>query len=156
MMIFFDIMKFLSICVLGLFVIGCANSSDPLIVKTHTIRDQETITGDDVMVHHEKIRRLYGAISMEERAQRLGQYYTVLWKAEAGADKEILFEYQQAKSGSEVKQMRRVLDAGSASGKVEFSIIGDNYYENGRVLTWKISLISGGEVIATEQSYLWE
>lgn len=149
-------MKILFIAVLGFLVMGCAKTTDPLVVKMHTIRDETMSVEDNPMVRHERIRRFHGAISMEERRQRLGQYYTVLWQAEAGVEKEILFEYQQAKSGSKIKTMKRGLNPNADSGKVEFTVIGDDYFDNGRVLTWKISLIAGGETIATEQSYMWE
>lgn len=150
------LMKLLSIAVLGLLIIGCAQTTDPLVVKMQTVRDQGMEREDDPMARHERIRRFHGAVSMEERAQRLGQYYTVLWQAEVGAKKEILFEYQQAKTGSQIKTMKRQLNATESSGKEEFSIIGDNYYDNGRILTWRISLIVDGKTTASKQSYLWE
>ena len=137
-------------------IISCAGPADPLTVKMQTLRDQNTENVGDPMVHHEKLRRLYGAVSMEERRQRLGQYYTVLWNSDSASKKEILFQYLQGKSGSRVKNMRREISSGVSSGQEEFAIIGDNYFDNGRVLAWKISLISNGETIATEQSYLWE
>lgn len=149
-------MKILFIAAMSVLIIGCAKTTDPLVVKLQTVRDQGMEKQDDPMVRHERVRRFHGAVSMAERAQRLGQYYTILWQAEAGVKKEILFEYQQAKSGSKIKTMKRELDENLASGKEEFSVIGDNYYDNGRVLTWRISLIADGKTIATEQSYLWE
>ena len=152
----YEFMKLLSIAVLGLLVIGCAKSTDPLVVKLQTVRDQSMESENDPMARHERIRRFHGAVSMEERRQKLGQYYTVLWQGEAGAKKQILFEYQQAKSGSKIKTMKRELDSNATYGKEEFSVIGDNYFDNGRVLTWRISLIVDGKTIASEQSYLWE
>jgi hypothetical protein len=149
-------MKFLSVAVLGFLIIGCAKTTDPLVVKMQTVRDQKTDDKEDPMIDHEKARRLYGAVSMEERRQRLGQYYTILWQLESGTNREILFEYQQGKTGSLVKTMKRKLDVGATSGKEEFSVIGDNYFDNGRVLTWRISLIADGKTIASKQSYLWE
>jgi hypothetical protein len=149
-------MKILTIAVLGFLIIGCAKNTDPLVVKMQTVRDQNTLNKEDPMVDHEKAVRLYGAVSMQERRQRLGQYYTILWNADVGVNKEISFEYQQANSGSEIKTIKRHLDVDAVSGKEEFSVIGDNYFDNGRVLTWRISLISDGKIIATKQSYLWE
>jgi hypothetical protein len=148
-------MKYL-LSLVSCLVIGCAGQSAPLVVKMQTLRDQNVNEADDPMVRHEKTRRLYGAISMEERRQRLGQYYTMFWKADSSTEKEILFQFLQGKSGSHVKSMRRQIASGSPSGKEEFAVIGDDYFDNGRVLAWKCSLISNGEVIATEQSYLWE
>lgn len=137
-------------------IIGCSNAVDPLDVRIHFIRDENTDRAEDPMVRHEKLRRLYGAVSMEERGQRLGQYYTVIWNADASLEKEILFEYQQGGSASLIKTMRKEIEPGQASGKETFSVIGDNYFENGKVIAWKTSLIVGGETLATEQSYLWE
>jgi hypothetical protein len=149
-------MKPLLTAVLGILLIGCAKTTDPLIVKIQTVRDQESVKGEDPMIAHEKARRLHGAVSMEERRQRLGQYYTVLWQLESGANREVLFEYQQGKTGSLVKTIKRKLDPSATSGKEEFSVIGDNYFDQGRVLCWRISLIADGKTIASEQSYLWE
>ncbi len=137
-------------------MVGCA-SDDALVVKQFTLRNQnERDPSGEPMVDHEKRRRLYGAVSMEERRARLGQYYTVIWQAQAGAKKELLFEYFQSGSGSALKSQRSELPVDKASGKGEFSVIGDNYFSNGRVLAWKISLIESGRTIASEQSYLWE
>ncbi|MFD2255943.1 hypothetical protein ACFSSA_04570 [Luteolibacter algae] len=142
----------LMVCALA----GCAGPKEALVVKQYTLRDQVTDKTDDPMVRQEKLRRLYGAVSMEERGNRLGQYFTVLWNAEAGAKKELLFQYLQGESGSRVKTMRRDISGSGARGKEEFSVIGKDYFENGRVLAWKMSLIVDGEPISTKQSYLWE
>ena len=141
---------FLAACLLA----SCAGSNDALVVKQFTLRDQDPEKENDPMMRHEKQRRLFGAVSMEERKGRLGQYYTALWKADPGLEKEIVFRYQQG--GSKIKEMRRTIPAGTSEGKEEFTVIGDNYFSNGRVLTWKMDLIAGGETIASKQSYLWE
>lgn len=146
-------MKYLPLLAVGLLA-ACSPPAEPLVVKQFTLRDQKMEQGNDPMVRNEKLRRLHGAVSMEERRQRLGQYYTVIWNAEAGYKKEIVFRYQQG--GSRVKTMRRSLPAGYATGKEEFAIIGDDYFKNGRVLAWKIDLTANGETIASKQSYLWE
>lgn len=135
---------------------GCAGPGEVLVVKQFTVRDQEKKAGVDPMISHEKQRRLYGAVSMEERKGRLGQYYTVLWdSAEVGElGGEIEFRYLQGASGSRVKVMRRGVSG--RKGRAEFAVIGDDYFENGRVLAWKVRLLAGGEELATKQSYLWE
>lgn len=137
-------------------VAGCAEERGALHVKQFTLRDDAMDSGSNPMVRNEKLRRLYGAVGVEERKARLGQYYTILWKGEAGSGKEILFEYLQGKSGSRVKSMRRELAAAESSGREEFAMIGDDYFEKGRVLAWKASLLEDGRVTETRQSYLWE
>ncbi len=133
---------------------ACSGTPDALVVKQFTLRDQLMANESDPLVRNEKLRRLHGAVSMDERKDRLGQYYTAIWNADPATQKSILFRYQQG--GSRIKEMRSDIAPGTAEGKVEFAIIGDDYFENGRVLAWKMDLISGGETIASEQSYLWE
>jgi hypothetical protein len=149
-------MKRLPILAACLLAAACSGPQEALTVKQFTLRDQDTTKEDDPMVQNEKLRRLYGAVSLDERKGRLGQYYTVLWNAEARVEKQIVFRYQQGGSGSLIKEMRSEIPAGTSQGKVEFSFIGDNYFKNGRVLAWKMDLIANGETIATKQSYLWE
>ena len=144
----------LAVCLLA----GCAGEKQPLVVKQYTLRDQLTTDNDDPMVRQEKLRRLYGAVSIEERKARLGQYYTALWNLpeSTASDRKIIFRYQQGKSASLVKTMTRQLPKGEAGGKEEFGITGDDYFDNGRVLAWKTDLIVDGQTVASEQSYLWE
>lgn len=148
-------MKNRLIIALAFVLASCGGTPDALVVKSFILRDQDSVVENDPMVQNEKSRRLYGAVTVEERAQRLGQYYTVLWNADAGLDKEIIFQYQQGKSGSRIKRMTRTIPAGTSDGSLEFTVIGDDYFDNGRVLAWKMTLKAGGEVISTKQSYLW-
>ncbi len=150
-------MKFLPI-IACLLAVSCAGPREALVVKQFTLRDQNTDKGSEPMVRQEKLRRLYGAVSLEERKGRLGQYYTALWSApeSVGQEKEIILQYQQGGSGSLIKTMKRALPASSAEGKEEFAVIGDDYFDNGRVLTWKMDLVVGGQTISSKQSYLWE
>ncbi len=96
---------------------GCSPQTEPLIVKQFTLRDQDTDVIDDPMVQNEKLGRLYGAVSMEERKNRLGQYYTVLWNDPniSNSKREILFQYQQG--GSRVKTVTKSLPTGQSTGK---------------------------------------
>jgi len=111
------------------------------------------------MVGMEKSRRLRGAVSLEERRGRLGQYYTLIWDDAKGAgtgEVEVIFQYQQGATASLVKRMVRDYPPATRHGKAEFAIIGDDYFKNGKVLAWKATLQRGGKVIATKQSYLWQ
>ena len=39
--------------------------------------------------------------------------------------------------------------------KTQFTIIGDDYLENGPVTGWRALLIVDGKVVALTQSYIW-
>ena len=109
------------------------------------------------MVKMESSRRLFGAVSTAERNGRLGQYYTMVWNDPAGAgDVEVRLEYRQGATASLVKQMVRSFPASDTQGKAEFVVIGDDFLKGGRVLAWKATLRRGGNLVETQQSYLWD
>lgn len=148
--------RLLVVAVAG-FLASCAGSPNKLEVKQFTLRDAKTNTTDDPIVRGEKNRRLFGAIGVNEQAQRLGQYYTVLWREpQAGEPVEIVFDYQQGATGRRVKRQVRKFDASATEGKAEFRIIGDDYVKGGRVLAWRISLVRGGKELFNRHSYLWQ
>ncbi len=138
---------------------GCSAPTDALVVKQFQLRNQVTDDDEDPMVRAEKMRRLHGAVSMKERGERLGQYYTLLWnhpEGEGQGEIEVRFDYQQGATGSRVKTMSAKFPASETTGKAGFSVTGDDYFTNGRVLAWKASLLRGGRVLDTKQSYLWQ
>lgn len=150
-------MRRLLVVAMAGFLASCAGSPNKLEVKQFTLRDAKPNTTDDPIVRGERNRLLYGAIGVSEQAQRLGQYYTVLWREPgAGEPAEIVFAYQQGATGSRVKRQLRKFDANATEGKAEFRIVGDDYVKGGRVLAWRISLVRGGKEISHRQSYLWQ
>ena len=137
---------------------ACAGPQEKLVVKQFVLRDQERGTYEDPMVRMEKTRRLHGAVSMEERRQRLGQYYTLIWHDPDGKGTgpvEVVFEYQQGASGSRIKRMSKGFSPSEGSGIAEFAIIGDDYFSGGKVLAWRASVRRDGKELASHQSYLW-
>ncbi len=143
----------------GLFLAACAGPREALVVRQFQLRNQVTDAKEEPSIRIEKLRRLHGAVSMEDRKKRLGQYYTFFWNDPKGAgqDKvELIFQYQQGTSGSRIKKMSREFPASAAEGTVEFAVIGDDYFIGGKVLTWKATLRRGNRELATRQSYLWQ
>jgi hypothetical protein len=149
-----------SYSLLAVLLLGaCTGPSGPLVVKQFQLRDQAPNTTDDPLVKMEKERRLHGAVSMAERREKLGQYYTLIWEEPAGAGRgevELIFQYQQGATASRVKRMVKSFPATETKGKAEFAVIGSDYFKNGKVLAWKATLQRADKVIATRQSYLWQ
>lgn len=146
---------FLSLLGLG----ACAGPDNHLAVKQFYLRDQTEDDLDDPMLRGEKSRLLHGAVSMAERRDRLGQYYTILWSDADGAGSgpvEVRFEYRQGASGSRIKTRSETFSPETSSGKAVFSIIGDDYFKRGKVISWKVTLLRGGNVLSTKHSYMWE
>lgn len=146
---------FLSLLGLG----ACAGPDSQLTVKQFYLRDQAENDLDDPMLRGEKSRLLHGAVSMEERRSRLGQYYTAIWNDADGAGSgpvEVRFDYRQGGSGSRIKTRSETFSSETSSGKAVFSVIGDDYFKKGKVISWKVTLLRGGRTLSTSQSYMWE
>ena len=147
-------------CLLLVLSLGaCAGPREPLVVKQFQLRDEKRNSGDEPMVRMEKERRLRGAVSMAERRERLGQYYTMLWSDPAGAGQgevSVTIQYQQGATASRVKRMVTNFKPSDTEGKAEFAVIGSNYFDGGKVLAWKATVQRGDRVISTKQSYLWQ
>jgi hypothetical protein len=142
----------------ALFLGSCAGPPETLVVKQFLLRDQVRETSGDPMASMEKARRLHGAVSMAERRQRLGQYYTLVWHDPKGAGRgavEVVFEYQQGATASRVKRMSKPFPASAAEGIADFAVIGDDYFTGGKVLAWRASVLRGGREVASRRSYLW-
>ncbi len=151
-------MKHLLLPLTAVLLAACAGPPETLVVKHYMLRDQERSGSEDPMVRMEKSRRLHGAVSMAERRQRLGQYFTLVWHDPEGVGQgevEVLFQYQQGASASRVKVMKKTFPADAAEGVADFAVIGDDYFDNGKVLTWRASVTRGGRELASRQSYLW-
>ena len=149
-------------CLTGLLLIQCltgCSTRSSLEVDSFFMRDFSTPETDEPMVRMEKLRRLHGALTAAERNDRLGHYYTMHWSDPAGAGKgeiEIVFEYQQGSTASQVKRQWQRFASTDRRGKAEFRVTGNDYLKGGRVLAWKATLKRGGREIESHHSYLWE
>ena len=137
---------------------ACGGPPAALQVHSHAMRDVEAGDSDDPMVRHEKQRRLYGAVTLEERQARLGNYYQVRWHDAAGAGSgpvEVIFEYQQAGTASRVLRKVSRFPSEAETGLAEFEVTGQDFARHGRVLAWRVTLRRGGREVAVRRSYLW-
>lgn len=110
----------------------------------------------DLMIAFERQRVNFGAVSGYDRAERYGHYYYIYWKAKRKADITIRFEYRQENLGSHVQA--KEYHYPNAEGVIEtpFTVIGDEYAEDGRVTSWRVLLIENGKIVGLHQSYLWD
>lgn len=142
---------------LPVFLAASCGQPPSLEVRPLHLKEIKTGTGDDPMVRGERMRRLHGAVGVNEQIDRLGYYYTVLWRDDTGSGPvEVVFEYRQGSSGSRVKKMSQSFPEGGDSGKAEFSITGQDYQKGGKVLAWRCRLLRDGREVASRHSYLWQ
>ena len=147
--------------------IGCSTENQTLNVDKFTLRTIKIADDDAAMVRGDQQRRLYGAVTIEEHKQRIGQYYTLRWnllkqtnakdlnKPVQNKPVQLVFRYKQAATGSEIKTTSKTYPLGTKKGKWAFNNIGKDYTEGGRILAWRADLIHGEKIISTKESYLW-
>jgi hypothetical protein len=104
----------------------------------------------------ERTYRLYGAISNADRNQRYGNYLDFFWRVKRPANVTVRLEYRQEKLRSFVQAREISYENAKGNVKTEFTIIGDDYFQDGRVTAWRCLLIENGKIVAENRSYLWE
>jgi hypothetical protein len=107
------------------------------------------------MIAFERQRVNFGAVTQYDRQQRYGQYYTFFWRANRPTDLTVRFEYRQERLGAYVQAQERHYKNAKGTYISDFSVIGDDYNEDGRVTSWRAILIENGKIVALNQSFLW-
>jgi hypothetical protein len=110
----------------------------------------------DPSVGFEASYRLFGAVTELDKRQRYGHYYDFLWRARRRANLTVRFEYQQEKLRSFTQAREVAYTDVKGSHKTSFAVVGDDFFNDGRVLAWRCVLVENGHVVAEERSYLWE
>lgn len=109
----------------------------------------------DEMIAFERQRVIFGAVTLVDRLQRYGQYYTFFWRASRKTDLTLRFEYRQQKLGSYVQAKEISYPGVKGSIQSQFQVIGDDYSEDGKVTAWRALLIENGRIVGLTQSFLW-
>lgn len=118
------------------------------------------IPAEDVGMHRSQATYLlHGAVSQQQRLQRLGQYYFVTWHdADPAQPASLVMMYRQGKTGSAVLTKSISYPAGRKGGtqNAVFEFTGDEAQTKGEILAWKLLLQdSRGKTISERHSYLW-
>jgi len=78
------------------------------------------------------------------------------WNRGSPADVTVRLEYRQANLGNFVMARERSYSNVKGSTKTQFTVIGDDYLENGPITNWRCLLIVDGKIVGLTQSYLWK
>jgi hypothetical protein len=104
----------------------------------------------------ERQYRLFGAVTKLDQHQRFGNYFDFFWRAKRPADVTVRLEYRQEKLHAHVQAQEIACGDVHGNHKTEFKVVGDDYFDGGRVIAWRCVLISGGRIVAENHSFLWE
>lgn len=126
-------------------------------VKVFHLIPTEQVRSSDRSLAFERQYRLRGAVTAAEQRERAGQYYDFLWSVtDRTQPVTIKMQYRQANTGLETFVMTQEVTNVRRSNWSNFQVTGPAYNGNGRVTSWKLTLERGGQVLGSQQSYLWE
>jgi hypothetical protein len=121
-----------------------------------TSPSQKTATLQDAPITFERQYRLFGAVTALDQRQRFGNYFDFFWRAKRPSDVTVRLEYRQEKLHEHVQAQEISYRNVRGTRKTEFKVIGDDYFDDGRVIAWRCLLIANGQIVAENRSYMWE
>ncbi len=121
-----------------------------------TSPSQKTATLQDVPITFERQYRMFGAVTALDQRQRFGNYFDFFWRAKRPSDVTVRLEYRQEKLHEHVQAQEITYRNVRGTHKTEFKVIGDDYFDDGRVTAWRCLLIANGQIVAENRSYMWQ
>jgi len=121
-----------------------------------TSPSSKSSTVQDASITFERQYRLFGAVTLLDSRQRFGDYFDFFWRAKRPADITVRLEYRQEKLHEHVQAQEISYSNIRGTHKTEFKVIGDDYLDDGRVISWRCLLIENGRIVAENRSYMWE
>jgi hypothetical protein len=116
---------------------------------------KSTSVVQEASITFERQYRLFGAVTKLDQHQRFGIYFDFFWRAKRLADLTVRLEYRQEKLHAHVQAQEISHPNARGSYKSEFKVIGDDYFDGGRVTAWRCLLLENGRVVAETHSFLW-
>jgi len=134
---------------------GARQSSSTLGGKSNS-PSQKTATLQDAPITFERQYRMFGAVTGLDQRQRFGNYFDFFWRAKRPSDVTVRLEYRQEKLHEHVQVQEISYRNVRGTHKTEFKVIGDDYFDDGRVIAWRCLLIENGRIVAENRSFMWE
>jgi hypothetical protein len=117
---------------------------------------ERTATVQDAPITFERQYRLFGAVTLLDKRQRYGNYFDFFWRAKRPADVTVRLEYRQEKLHEHAQAQEITYRNVHGTHRTEFKVIGDDYFDDGRVISWRCLLIVNGRIVAENRSFLWK
>lgn len=109
----------------------------------------------DPSIGFEGSYRLFGAVTMLDQQRRWGHYFDFFWRGKRDAEITVRLEYQQEKLRSFTQAREVVYPHARGHHKTSFTILGEDFFNDGRVIAWRCLLIENGKIVAQDRSFLW-
>lgn len=132
---------------------------DPTPPKVHASKFRgltRADAGPDASISFERSYRLFGAVTGLDQRQRFGHYFDFWWSARHDAPVTVRLEYRQEKLRSFTQAKEITYPNAKGTIHTQFRVIGDEFFDDGKIVAWRCLLISEGRIVAEDRSYLWE
>jgi hypothetical protein len=116
---------------------------------------KSTSVVQEASITFERQYRLFGAVTKLDQHQRFGNYFDFFWRAKRPADLIARLEYRQEKLHGHVQAQEVPCGHVQGSQKTSFRVVGDDYFDGGRVVAWRCLLTENGRIVAETRSFLW-
>jgi hypothetical protein len=110
----------------------------------------------DEAIGFEGAYRLHGAVTELDKRQRYGSYFDFFWRAKRDGPVVVRLEYRQEKLRAFLQAREVTYANGRGNHKTEFQVIGDDFFADGMITSWRCLLISNGVIVAEDRSFLWQ
>jgi len=117
---------------------------------------KSTSVVQEASITFERQYRLFGAVTKLDQHQRFGNYFDFFWRLKRPADVTVRLEYRQEKLHEHVQAREIAYGTVHGNHKSSFKVVGDDYFDGGRVIAWRCLLVDQGKIVAENRSYLWE
>jgi hypothetical protein len=121
-----------------------------------TSPSQKTATMQDAPITFERQYRMFGAVTGLDQRQRFGNYFDFFWRSKRPSDVTVRLEYRQENLHEHVQAQEISYRNARGTHKTEFKVIGDDYFDDGRVIAWRCLLIENRRIVAENRSFMWE
>jgi hypothetical protein len=132
-----------------------SKTGDATSTSNEGAKSKSTSAVQEASITFERQYRLFGAVTKLDQHQRFGDYLDFFWRARRPGDVTVRLEYRQEKLHAHVQAQEISYANVRGSRKTEFKVIGDDYFDNGRIIAWRCLLIEQGRVVAEGRSFLW-
>lgn len=130
-------------------------------VKLKKIHDflndkNKTPTGGNKALEYEFKYFDHGAVTEAQKESKKGHYYVVNWATDgAGEPLTLRFDYRQMNTRDKVNTLEIPYQNAKGSMKGTFSVTGESYQVAGDVISWRISVVRNGKIVAEKKSFVW-
>ena len=120
-----------------------------------TAKSKSTSVVQDASINFERQYRMFGAVTKLDQRERIGDYLDFFWRTKRPADVTVRLEYRQEKLHAHVQAQQISYANVRGTRKTEFKVVGDDHFDNGRIIAWRCLLIEKGRIVAENRSFMW-